>query len=307
MVDLTDNHEFQLWADSEEQWEHRSDFETLEQKVWVRDEDAALNDYEPHDGALFLATDTEDVYLGDGNSWTLKWNLGDIGSGGGDGDHASVDGIDYRRQHVGPLHQGAYHEGGADADHSSGIVFEAEDLHIESAVLDSDLSAINATEEIIELREYNGGAADPPIVDSATVPLSGGPERVQLGFDVPASGNGDANDEYVLARAPTTDGRTPVPLRRVSEEDGGQTLFDTYASTDPPIDFLRGTATMASGDFGATAYYYYFFDILVGTQADRTDAPWSTDVDEIYMRPRDPVEEFGDVSPRALWIDTGSQ
>lgn len=92
MVDLTDNHEFQLWADNEEQWEHRSDFETLEQKVWVRDEDAALNNYEPHDGSLFLATDTEDVYLGDGNSWTLKWNLGDIGSGeGGGGDVQNAD------------------------------------------------------------------------------------------------------------------------------------------------------------------------------------------------------------------------
>jgi hypothetical protein len=33
-------------------------------------------------------------------------------------------------------------------------------------------------------------------------------------------------------------------------------------------------------------------------------SPWSTDVDEIYMRPRDPEEEFDDVSPRALWIDT---
>lgn len=30
--------------------------------------------------------------------------------------------------------------------------------------------------------------------------------------------------------------------------------------------------------------------------------PWSTDVDEIYLRPHDPREAFDDVGPRAVWI-----
>lgn len=39
----------------------------------------------PADGAKYLNVDTGEIYLADGSRWTLKWNLGDIGSGGGGG------------------------------------------------------------------------------------------------------------------------------------------------------------------------------------------------------------------------------
>lgn len=301
MVDLTDNHEFQLWADNEERWEHRSDFETLEQRVWVRDEDAALNDYEPHDGALFLATDTETVYLGDGNSWTLKWNFSDIGSSGG-GDHTYVEGIATTRQNVGAVVGGGYHSSLA-SNGGYGVVFEAEDLTIQSVVVDADLSGGGSSTVPVELRQYEGGTAD-TVVDSTTISVSGGPERVTLDVQVPAAGasDADANNEYILARGAQPDNATPLRRRFVDDGDWSAADYDEQTYTDPPIDFLDGGHTNNT-TVGENSWYY-FFDWLVGPEETRVTSPWSTDVDEIYMRPRDPTEEYDDVSPRAIWFDT---
>lgn len=41
----------------------------LETKVPIRDFESNLTDYTPHDGAKFEATDTENVYYGDGSDW----------------------------------------------------------------------------------------------------------------------------------------------------------------------------------------------------------------------------------------------
>lgn len=214
---------------------------------------------------------------------------------------STTDGIANMYDHVGPLHQGTYHSTSSPSG-GPGIVFTASDLYIDSIVIDSDLSGVSKTDLVIELREYDSGAANPPIVDSTTVTLSGGPERIRLGFTVPASNEGDPNNEYVISRGAVPDGEETIPLRRIHEDDWGSSAYteQTYAE----IDFLKGTNTGESGDWGAEGYWYYMFDWRIGAKETRVTAPWSTDVDEIYMRPRDPTEEFDDVSPRAIWFDT---
>lgn len=216
-------------------------------------------------------------------------------------DCSKLDGSMTTYDHVGPLHQGSYHDTSA-SNGGLGVVFSASDLYIDSVVVDSDLSDVSETELIIELREYNDSAADPPVVDSETVTLSGGPERVELGFTVPASGEGDPDDEYVLSRGPVSDDEETIPLRRIDQDDWGQDAYTEHTFDD--INFLQGTHTGEPDDWGATDYWYYAFDWRVGDEGARLTAPQSTDIDEIYMRPRDPEEEFDDVSPRSVWLDT---
>ncbi|WP_276271740.1 hypothetical protein [Haloarcula litorea] len=55
-------------------------FERMDTDIEVRDADGNLGQYEPRSGRKFLATDTLDVYLGNGDSWERVGNL-DGGSG----------------------------------------------------------------------------------------------------------------------------------------------------------------------------------------------------------------------------------
>lgn len=210
------------------------------------------------------------------------------------------------RTNVGALTQGTHHAN-AYEDGGYGVAFSASDLYIDSVVVDSDLDDISKPELTIELRQFQDGAGDPTIVDSTTVTLSGGPERVEVGFTVPESGSSgaDPNDEYVIQRGP--DNGEEIPLRRRFEGDGDWSVADyadhTYA--DPDIDFLQGTVNSPSASGSEpVGSWYYFFDWLVGPEKEGVMIPKSTDIDELYMRPRDPAEEFDDISPRALWIDT---
>ena len=56
-------------------------FEKLNTDVEVRDTDANRDQYEPLSGRKYLATDTLDVYLGDGNQWTKVGNIGESSTG----------------------------------------------------------------------------------------------------------------------------------------------------------------------------------------------------------------------------------
>lgn len=215
-------------------------------------------------------------------------------------------GVGAGRTNVGAQTSGSHHAN-AYQDGGYGVVFSAADLYVDSVVVDSDLSEISTPELTIELRQFEAGADDPTIVDSTTVTLSGGPERVELGFTVPASGasGADPNDEYVLQRGARNDDE--IPLRRRFERDGDWSVadFEDQTYTDPDIDFLQGTLNAASSSGSEpTGSWYYFFDWLVGPEKSGVKIPTSTDIDELYMRPRDPAEEFDDISPRALWIDT---
>lgn len=212
--------------------------------------------------------------------------------------------LDRRRRNVGAMVGGTFHDNGY-TDGGYGIVFEAADLYLDSVVVNADLSEVSDPDLTIELRQYEEGATDPTVVDSTTVTVSGGPERVELGFTVPASGEGDPNDQYVLQRGAPAGEAIPLRRRLADEGDWSEEDFADETYADPSIDFLQGTLNSGSAS-GAepVGSWYYFFDWLVGDPEPRLATPWSTDVDEIYMRPRDPTEEYDDVSPRALWIDT---
>lgn len=288
MPEKTPNHKLNLYAQGDDNWTHTPDMEVIEERLIVRDLEENRSGYTPYVDAFFFARDSETWYIGDGTSWTSLGTLGD----GTTGDSAT-EGIAATRDHVGPLYQGDYHQ-----INGSGFVFWAESgLSIHSAVVDTDLSGVSTTTLSVELVEYNSGAANPPVVGSINVEVNGGPERIDLSSlpDIPSDG------EYVLARTASPNGEI-IPCRRIHEDSWGMNNYNEH--TYPSIDFLKGTNISESGDFGSKGYYYYFFDIEIGDATTRVTSPWSQDVDEIYMRPRDPEEEFGDVSPRALWFDT---
>ena len=69
MADQTPNHDLNLYETGDTDWSHRPDMETIEQRLVIRDEEDSLDSYTPHDGALFIATDTGVVYDGDGGDW----------------------------------------------------------------------------------------------------------------------------------------------------------------------------------------------------------------------------------------------
>lgn len=245
----------------------------------------------------------ENWKLIDADVQTLYDNLANGESGSGDG--TAIKGVTKTRTNVGAMVYGGYHSGAFD-DGGYGIVFEASNLYIDSVLVDSDLSDVSDSDLTVELRKFEGGSGDPTIVDSTTVTLSGGLERIQLGFTVPEAGapNADENNEYTLQRG--NDEGIPLRRRHVNEDDWSADDYNEHTYSDPPIDFISGiqNSPTAGGDVGPRETWYYFFDWLVGPATARVASPWSTDIDELYVRPTDPEEEFDDVSPRALWIDT---
>jgi len=277
-------------------------FEALAVDVEIRDTDANRSDHEPTDGAKYLAVDTGTVYLGDGSEWQ---SIGTISADGESGSAAGTGGIESARTNVGAMVGGTYHAN-AYSDGGFGVAFEASGLYIDSVVVDADISDVSDPTLTIELRKYDDGATNPEIVDSTTATVTGGPQRVSLGFTVPESGSSDADsdDLYVLQRGAAA--TEAIPLRRRFERDGdwSQAAFADYTYTDPAIDFRKGVINATSSASQPVGSWYYFFDWLVGPEQQRVMSPRSTDVDEIYMRDRDPQEELDDVSPRALWIDT---
>ncbi|WP_436924495.1 hypothetical protein [Halosimplex amylolyticum] len=70
MVERTPNHDLRKYEPGETDWTHSPDMQTIEERLVVRDEEANLGRYTPHEAATFIATDTGAVYDGDGDSWT---------------------------------------------------------------------------------------------------------------------------------------------------------------------------------------------------------------------------------------------
>lgn len=163
----------------------------------------------------------------------------------------------------GTYHANAYSDGGY------GVVFEASDLYIDTVVVDSDLSNVSNSDLTVELRQFEGGADNPTIVDSTTVSLSGGYEQIPLDFTVPASGSSsaDANDQYVLQRGPANGDEIPLRRRFDQEGDWSTSDYDAMTYTDPSIDFIQGTinAPSATGS-EPVGSWYYFFDWVVSAQ-----------------------------------------
>lgn len=71
---MTDNHDYNTPAQGERNWHAplNENFEALDTDVEIRDEDANRGEYEPDEGAKFLATDTGVVYEGDGEEWVQR-------------------------------------------------------------------------------------------------------------------------------------------------------------------------------------------------------------------------------------------
>lgn len=285
MSNKTPNHELNLYAEGDENWTHTPDMETIEERLIVRDLEENRDEYTPYADALFFARDSETWYVGEGTSWALLGTMSDS---------TTAEGITNARDHVGPLHQGTYHNPGTNL---WGIHFWAKGgLTIQSTVLDYD--SANSTDDTVTLELWNAteddtngksdsiAVGDSP-VDSVTTPaLDDGPQRVDLDFTVPSDG------EYFVGA--TGD----VELRRISDWDG----WNDYDRSDIDLRFGTRFDNPTSDDY--SEYYYYMFDLEIGPRTRRVTSPWSHDVEEIYMRPRDPTEEYDDVSPRSLWIDT---
>ena len=68
----TPNHGYNVPNKGDQDWHEplNENFEQYDSDIEVRDEDANKGNYEPKQGAKFLATDTETVYVGDGSNWT---------------------------------------------------------------------------------------------------------------------------------------------------------------------------------------------------------------------------------------------
>ena len=60
-------------------------FERLDRDVEIRDTENNRDEYDPEDGAKFLATDSGATYVGDGDSWNLVGYV--VRAGGGDLGH----------------------------------------------------------------------------------------------------------------------------------------------------------------------------------------------------------------------------
>lgn len=291
----TPNHDLNLYEQGDDNWTHTPDMETIEERMWVRDVDDNRNTYEAHVDALFLATDTGDVYIGDGNSWGNP--IGRI-SPSSDGD-LTTEGIANVHDHVGAFHHGdLIHNPGTEL---WGVHFWAEaGLALDSVVLEFDEAASSEASATVELWEAeiddsdgkNDSVAPTEVsspVDSQTVSVTDGPSRHSLGFTIPSNG------EYFLGV--TGD----VALRRADDWNG----WNDYTRSD--IDLMFGGRFNQPTNSDYSSYYYYVFDIAIGAETTRVTSPWSHDVEEIYMRPRDPEEEFDDVSSRSIWFDTSGE
>lgn len=92
---MTKNHDYNTPAEGTSDWHVpiNENFAQIDKDVEIRDKDSNRGSYEPKQGAKFLATDTGDVYLGDGSSWNWK---GTISATSGSSDGGSVHTVVYQ-------------------------------------------------------------------------------------------------------------------------------------------------------------------------------------------------------------------
>ncbi|WP_324664336.1 hypothetical protein [Haloarcula sediminis] len=79
---MTDNHQYETPAEGSLNWDEplNRNFERIDTDVEIRDTDASRGNYVAKTGAKFLATDTGNVYIGDGGDWTQLGTIGDSDS-----------------------------------------------------------------------------------------------------------------------------------------------------------------------------------------------------------------------------------
>lgn len=74
----TPNHGYNVPSEGATDWHIplNENFERYDTDIELRDEDGNKGDYDPKDGAKFIATDTENVYIGDGSGWNRLHSTG---------------------------------------------------------------------------------------------------------------------------------------------------------------------------------------------------------------------------------------
>ncbi|MWG36317.1 hypothetical protein [Halomarina oriensis] len=77
---MTQNHSYDTPQRGATNWDVplNGNFEALDTDVEIRDRDTNKGNYEPKRGSKFLATDTKNVYLGDGSQWQFFATMGGI-------------------------------------------------------------------------------------------------------------------------------------------------------------------------------------------------------------------------------------
>ena len=80
---MTDNHDYNIPAQGALDWHVplNENFESIDTDVEIRDTDANRSNYTPKAGAKYLATDTGDVYLGDGSAWQELGSMTNVSVG----------------------------------------------------------------------------------------------------------------------------------------------------------------------------------------------------------------------------------
>lgn len=77
----TPNHDYNAPDEGAQNWHEplNENFRQYDTDIEIRDADGNKGNYDPKDGAKFLATDTGTVYLGDGSNWQSAFDLGSNG------------------------------------------------------------------------------------------------------------------------------------------------------------------------------------------------------------------------------------
>jgi hypothetical protein len=80
---MTQNHDYNTPAEGTVDWHIplNENFDRLDVDVEIRAAEAEKGNYDPKQGAKFLATDTGRTFLGDGEQWTALPSTGSLGSG----------------------------------------------------------------------------------------------------------------------------------------------------------------------------------------------------------------------------------
>jgi len=84
---MTVNHDYNTPEEGKTNWDVplNENFKRLDGDIEIRDESSNLPTYDPVEGSKFLATDTGEVYVGDGSQWEQIGEIPPAGGGGGAG------------------------------------------------------------------------------------------------------------------------------------------------------------------------------------------------------------------------------
>lgn len=83
MAEETNNHNLNMYSQGETGWTHSPDMSHIEENLPIVDTASNRTTYTPYNGVLFFATDTDEVYEGDGSQWNhVSWDVSQISKNG---------------------------------------------------------------------------------------------------------------------------------------------------------------------------------------------------------------------------------